>query len=325
MTKIEDLIDELGTTSHGKVFLINLYHTIEKNFVHPSQVKAVFNTFIHKLAIGRYAIPPAIDLPNLLGNACVGEGLWQTGPEPILQHHLFRRQSVLTRVTTYSGFFYSIIKRTGSPPLPNLPEPLELVHSNSEEIDPVNVNKVQDTINSGKWKDLITGMVRFATQCVWLAPLPRIKKKLSSVTIHDIADSHRDLIGLSHFGKGRHLIRLDIDLGKWIDGMSKLRRRPHGACNGGNRFRLIYDGRECKCQWGRTVDLAMVATGPSRSLNGIPELLMEGFFVPKTAIEATYLGSVIHQPENNDSYFINRLRRKLRFSTIKDKLKSTLS
>ena len=104
-----------------------------------------------------------------------------------------------------------------------------------------------------------------------------------------------------------------------------LRRRPHGGGNGGKRFRVQYDGKEGKCRWGRTVDLSRVATGNAKSLNGIPELLMERTSIPKAAVKVTYIGKLIHQPEQKDTYFLKKLRKKRTIVDIVTELRRKLA
>lgn len=321
---IEGLIEELGATQRGQVFLINLYRTIQRGFVTPLNVKLACAEFLTRLSAGGHALPAAIDMADHLGRLFVAKGLWREGPEPILERQLLKRDFALSRVTSYGGFFYSILKRrAGMPPLSGLPEPHDISHG-TEEIDVADVNKVRSVINSGRWKSYMVDDIRLDAECIWLAPRPKLRAKTALAGNMKLADAHRDIIGLSHLSSGRHLIRIDLDLQMWVEWRTMLRRRPHGAGNGGSRFRLQYDGRESSCQWGRTVDLARVAAGDTKSLNGIPELLIEGFSIPKTAVTATYLGRLVHPPEANDSFFVNRLRRNISLSQIKADLKRVL-
>ncbi len=325
MTTIEELIDALDATQRGQIFLINLYRTLECDFLSATQVKAVCEEFLRSVTAGGYSLPPTIELADRLGSTCVAKGLWLEGPEPILERHLLKREFILSRVTSYSGFFYSVLKRKkGMPTITYMPEPFDLSIGTSAEISISDVSKVRHTLNNQKWRALIVDNVRLDAHCIWLAPLPKLKKKIGLDTKKNLADFHRDMIGLSHFSKGQHLIRLDLDLGQWFDWTATLRRRPHGAGNGGRRFRLQYDGRKSSCHWGRTVDLARVAAENARNLNGIPELLMEGFSIPKGAVTATYLGPIKNQPENNDSYFLDRLKKNQMIPNIVADLKNKL-
>lgn len=325
MTTIDELIDALCATPRGQVFLINLYRTLQYNYVTASQLKICCEEFLSVLSTGGGPIPFGAILTDRLGETFVGKGLWRHGPKPILENHLPMHEFVLSRVTSYSGFFYSVLKRRrGMPSLPDMPEPNDLTLGHRDEINMANVSAVRQSINRGKWKSLIIDDVRLNAHCVWLAPLPRLRMKIGSCVINQ-ADVHRDIIGLSHLTKGHHLVRLDINLHHWSDWPTTYRRRPHGVGNGGSRFRLQYDGKECKCQWGRTVDLSRVAAGCAKSLNGIPELLMEGFSVPKAAVKATYLGPIIHPPENNDAHFIKRLKKNQALTYIVAELKRNLA
>lgn len=321
---IEELIDLLELDPRGKVFLINLCHTLKlpPPFVSAHEVRIVLLEFINDITAGGHPLPTTAELTDRLGETCVARNLWLKGPEPILERHLPKHEYILSRVVSYSGFFYSILgRRGGMRAIPGLPEP----SSSSDEIDATNISKVRHTINSGKWRSHLVGDVKLGTNCIWLAPLVKIKKKVGLSPKKQWADIHRDIIGLSHLRKGQHLIRIDLDLKRLHDLPSKFRRRPHGAGNGSNRFRLNYDGQECACCWGRTVNLARVASGSIKSLNGIPELLMESFSISKTAVYATYLGQLKHPPEHNDSFFIRRLSKKSMMSTITSYLKSALT
>lgn len=310
MSTIDELIDALCETERGQIFLVNLIDTLDHHFLSASQVQVVCEDFFNTNTAGGYPLPRDAELADRLGKDCVANGLWKEGVEPILERHLWKREFVLSRVTSYSGFYYSVIKRKkGMPSISYLPEPIAPSSGTIGEIKTSDVNRVRRSINSQKWRGLIIGNVIFDTHCIWLAPLPRLKDKIDAAGTPFYADLHRDIIGLSHFVKGQHLVRLDLDLKKWRDWQLLLRRRPHGGGNGGKRFRVQYDGKERKCQWGRTVDLSHVATGNAKSLNGIPELLMERTSIPKEAVTATYLGKLIHQPEHKDTYFLKRLRK----------------
>jgi len=321
MTTIDELIEELAKNPRGQIFLINLYHTLKLDYLPTPQVKIACEKFLNDLNAVHHPLDHD-EVVNRLGRTCVSNDLWRYGPEPILERHLLKKEFILSRVASYSGFFYSILKRgRGMPPIPDMPEPI----GNNNEIDVASINTVRKTINSGKWKNLIVGdNVLFDARCIWLTSLPKLMDKIVTGRRRKEADTYRDVIGLSHFHQGLPLIRLDLNLGQWLNWPTTLRRRPHGAGNGGSRFRLQYDGPECACQWGRTVDLAHVVKGYGKSLNGIPELLMEGFSIPKTALKATYLGQLKYQPENNDKYFIKRLVRKQTISEIIMNLRSTL-
>ena len=67
-----------------------------------------------------------------------------------------------------------------------------------------------------------------------------------------------------------------------------------------------------------------MATGNAKKLNGIPELLMERISIPKDAVNASYIGKIKHQPEDNDIYFLNRLRKKRTIEDIATDLRRKL-
>lgn len=182
MTTIEELIDELSSTPRGQIFLINLYHTLDRKFLPTHKVRDVCYEFLTTLTAGGHPLPTNIELVDRLGSTCVAKGLWQEGQVPILERHLSKREFVLTRVTSYSGFFYSVLKRrNGMPPIPDMPEPIDLSSASSSEIDPSSVSEIRNTINSGKWRSLIAGDVRLDAHCIWLAPLSKLKNKTGSV------------------------------------------------------------------------------------------------------------------------------------------------
>ncbi len=326
MSTIEELIDALSETERGQIFLVNLVDTLNYHFLSASQVKIVCEEFLNKITAGGYSIPRDDGLADRLGADCVVKDLWKEGVEPILERHLWKREFILSRVTSYRGFYYSILRRKkGMPAIPYLPEPIDPSSGTIDEINVSDVKKVRDSINSQQWRALIIGNVIFDTHCIWLAPLPRIKNKIGAAGTTFQADLHRDIIGLSHLAKGQHLVRLDLDFKKWRDWQTLLRRRPHGAGNGGKRFRVQYDGKKRKCRWGRTVDLSKVATGNAKNLNGIPELLMERTSIPKEAVTVTYLGKLIHQPEHKDTYFLKRLRKNRMIENIVTDLRRKLA
>lgn len=322
MTTIEELIDALDMNLRGQVLLVNLHRTLERKWAPALDIKTVLDVFVQTLSVGGHTIPAPDELAERLGSTFVSQGLWLQAPEPILERYLPKRQRVLTRVTSYGGFFYTVLKRRrGMPPLKGLPEPIA-----TDEIDASNIDAIRKTINSGKWKKLVVGKeVKLDAHCVWLAPLPKLERKSAGKMKKGIADFHRDVIGLSHLHKGHHLIRLDFDVTNWAAAHTNQRRRPHGAGNGGIRFRLNYDGRESKCNWGRTVDLARVSLKASGKLNGIPEMLMAGFSVPKIAITASYLGPIQDQPECEDAYFLARLLKNDSMTDVVTNLKKVLA
>jgi len=286
--------------------------------------------FIYLLSAGGLEAEIQPDLVERLGATFVSKGLWRDAPKPVLDSQFNKRRVVFSRIVSYGGFYHSILKRTSdSPPIDGLPSPLSVncngnTGNGKTEVVNSDVDYVRNFINRGLWRGCLLDEVRFDSSFVWLAPEAPLRRKLVGVSEEDLSHIHRDIIGLSHFRKGHHLIRIDFDFSKWPEGLSKIHRRPHGAGNGGNRFRLHYDGAERMHNWGRTVDLNKVEIGYKKSLNGVPELIMEGFSIPKSAITAEYLGVINRPPESNHVFFIDRLRRKDSLEKIISDLKEVL-
>lgn len=306
MTTVARLLDRLAESGRGRIFLVNLKDTLDSGFA-AAPLREVCGELAAAMAGTPETLPTPDELVDDLGGRCVSRGLWRQSAEPQLQPDGARAWTKLSRVTTYGRFFTSVMDRRPSAPRLAVPAPVELGPDESSEIRPEDVPCVQTYVDSGSWKeDVDSGAVRFGGHCVWVAPhdeLMRRQRRMKKA----LPDFYRDMIGLSHLVPGHHLIRLDLDLAAWASGTRVLRRRPHGACNGGPRFRMAHDGPACCGNWGRTVNLAVLAARRNASLDGVPEMVMEPFTVPLEAVHARYLGVVRTRPESNDGYFLRRM------------------
>ncbi len=149
MPTIEELLDELFKTNRGKIFLVNLIDTLDRHFLSAIEVIKACEEFILVNTAGGNPLPENDELVDRLGYTCVAEGLWRKGPEPILERHLLKSEFVLSRVTSYSKFYSSVLGRSIlAPSIPDLPTPIDLSSGKDDEIDPSNVSKVHRFINS---------------------------------------------------------------------------------------------------------------------------------------------------------------------------------
>jgi hypothetical protein len=306
MTTVACLLDRLAESGRGRIFLVNLKDTLDSGF-DPAPLREVCSELAAAMAGAPGSLPTPDELVEDLGGRCVSRGFWRQSAEPLLQPGGAAAWTVLSRVTTYGRFFTSVMDRRPTAPRLSVPAPLELGPRGPSEIRPEDVPDVRAYVDSGRWKDDVdSGKVRFGGHCVWVAPHDELMRRQRRVK-KPLPDYYRDMIGLSHLVPGHHLIRLDLDLDAWSSGTRVLRRRPHGACNGGPRFRMTYDGPACSGNWGRTVNLAVLAAHRNASLNGVPEMVMEPFTTPLDAVTAHYLGEVHSRPESNDGYFLKRM------------------
>lgn len=306
MTTVAHLLDRLAQSGRGRIFLVNLKDTLDSGF-EPAPLREVCRELAAAMAGTPGAMPTPDELVEDLGGRCVCRGFWRQSAEPLLQPHGGAPWTVLSRVTTYGRFFTSVLDRRPGAPRLAVPAPAELDDGCASEIRREDVPIVREYVDSGRWKDDVdSGKVRFGGHCVWVAPHQELLRRQRHVR-KPLPDYYRDIIGLSHLLPGHHLIRLDLDLESWAGGAHVLRRRPHGACNGGPRFRMRYDGPACGGNWGRTVNLAVVARYRNVSLDGVPEMVMEPFTMPLAAVTAHYLGEVQSKPETNDGYFLRRM------------------
>lgn len=305
MTTVAQLLDRLAESGRGRIFLVNLKDTLDSGFD-----AAPLREVCRELAAAMAGTPgeplTADELVDDLGGRCVSRGFWRHSSEPRLRRDGAAAWTVLSRVTTYGRFFTSVMDRRPTGPRLAVPAPAELAGAGAE-IRGEDVPAVRAYVDSGRWKDDVdSGTVRFGGHCVWVAPHAELMRRQRHMK-KPLPDFYRDMIGLSHLVPGHHLIRLDLDLDTWAGGARLLRRRPHGACNGGPRFRMAYDGPACSSDWGRTVNLGVLAARRNASMDGVPEMVMEPFTVPLAAVAAHYLGEVRSQPESDHAYFLKRM------------------
>jgi hypothetical protein len=311
MNNTSELIDGLKSDQRGQVFLLNLADTIDLGLIDSTILKNPLEDFVALEQSRLLASSPAADSEHLadrLGKYLVTTGSWKTGQNPNMDEHGCRRAPILSRVVTYDSFYKYVMGRLNAPGLPDAPLPLDLT-TNEHEILPTMEPAVKKLIDSGEWrKRNASPIVQFKTNIVWLAPNSCIQSKLASPALSpNLANNHRDLIGLHWVKRGRCLIRLDINLSHSPELASADKWRPHGAGNGGYRFRVTYDGRKKSCGWGRTVDMSTIAKKSKGHLDGVPEMVTVGFSVPKEHVSASYLGCVDAPPEEEHDFFIERL------------------
>jgi hypothetical protein len=312
LNTIEELIDELQEDQRGQVFLLNLIDSMNLGLITPiDPLKTALMQFINHERTSRLSLlgpPDSEHLADKLGRFMVTTSVWKMGQRPDMQRHGCRETPLLSRVVTYESFYKYILGRMKLPGLPDAPAPLNLKTSQQEVPIPKEA-VVKKMIDSGEWRNKTASpMIEFKTNMVWLAPISAIHKKINPLlAMPSLANIHRDLIGLHWVEKGRCLIRLDIDLSNCGELQSAEKWRPHGAGNGGYRFRVTFDSLKKGCGWGRTVNMSRIKSKSSSHLDGIPEMVTHGFSTKKDNISATYLGCVDTSPENEHDFFINRL------------------
>jgi hypothetical protein len=329
MTTIAALIDQIALSVRGRIFLVNLKSTLDDGF-DPQPLRKV----CHELAVGlsdaKIDASESAALATQLGSRCVNCGLWLQARIPDLHRFAGRGGMVLSRVMTFSQFYKHVVGRTaGAPPIEGwaLPRMHPDRPESAPEIAPEQVPSVRHFIDSGAWKQYMESApaVKAGMQCVWMLPRDALARR-EAKNRRPLADFYRDVIGLSHIPMGRHLVRLDFDFddSTWEHRQRIACRRPHGAGNGGSRFRMAYDGPS-QDNWGRTVHLGVVeARRAKASMNGVPEILMERFDVPVDSVQARYIGEVSRPAECNDRWFLGRISP-IPFDDVVTSLKEVLA
>jgi|GEM_PF-3966017 len=327
MTTIAGLIDQLAQSPRGRIFLVNLKTTLDDGF-DPQPLRKVCQDLATSLQPGSDGKLDSAGLADQLGGRCVNCGLWRQASVPDRTQYAGGRGLVFSRVMTYGQFYTRILGRAGTmPPIAGWDLPrMDLERERAgARFPPEYVPTVRQFIDSGAWKRYPANPppVGSGTHCVWLLPLAALARR-EAANRRPLADFYRDVIGLSHIPAGRHLVRLDFDFNAFDHEQRLACRRPHGAGNGGDRFRMAYDGPVYD-NWGRTVHLGVVAARRGRaSMNGVPEVLMEPFDAPREAVEARYIGEVGTPAERNDSWFLGRISPKP-FETVVSSLKQVLA
>lgn len=312
LNTIDELIDELQGDQRGQVFLLNLIDSLNLGLISPiDPLKVALVQFINHERTSRLSSSSLLDPEHLaekLGRFLITTSVWKMGEQPDMQRHGCRKIPLLSRVVTYESFYKYILGRLKLPGLPDAPAPLDILTFKREVQIPKEAS-VKKLIDSGEWrKRTVSPMIEFKTNMVWLAPISAINNKINHLTANpNLANTHRDLIGLHWVEKGRCLVRLDIDMSNCSELQHAEKWRPHGAGNGGYRFRVTFDSRKKGCGWGRTVNMSRTKLNSRSHLDGIPEMVTHGFSTKKENISATYLGCVDESPENDHHFFINRL------------------
>lgn len=303
MITIEDILKGLSGHVHGQIFLINLYRSLP--LVAGRHLRPTLEHLAQALSSPGYGLPGPEPLLDRVREAFVSDRVWEFSEQPELKKHFHDSRSVLVRFTSYGGF-YSMLNGSKMP-MKGLPTPQEL-SAPGGEVDSRDVERVRAFIDGQRWKgQMLRGEHHIPSHCVWLtAYAPELGQ--SAINQRDMPNLYRDLIGLSHIRRGRHLVRLEVDLKRWPLPHGCKYRRPHGAGNGGPRFRVDYDFEDKSCRWGRTVDLRHVRVrSPASNIDGVPELVMGEFAPPLAAVSAYYVGGVTDEPESEDDYFVERL------------------
>lgn len=292
--------------ARGRVFVVNLLDSITLQLIDGPAVKAGLEDFLNEESTrSKAGAPPGSVSSRVdrLGRFLVKRGLWRSGQVPDLNRHQGRSANpVLSRVVTWTDFHRWVIGQH-----PDAPEPI--AHERyGREVSVADEPRAREALDSGRWRDWVPPthagrLIEFRMEVLWMAPASPLVVRAKA----DPARRHRDLIGLNHLAGGRNLVRLDFDVSRIDQLQTAQRRRPHGAGNGGQRFRAAYEGRQFRCGWGRTVDLGKVGRTKLGPWNGVPELLTSGFAADPDAIQANYLGLVSRNPETLDNAFVERL------------------
>jgi hypothetical protein len=301
MFTLEQLLHRIAEDDRGKALLINLRNSL--NLASRPELKTALSRFATVMSSDPY-FPTSKELTIRLRGMFISSGMWRHSTEPAMDRFLSGGKVILSRTTNYSGFYRTI---NGSS-IKDLPAPLPVTDPDKTEIQNKHVARVIRCVENREWKQALAKLpIEFRTHCFWLTSYEALTSKLKNGTAQD-ADHVRDLLGLSHFGKGHHLFQFDIELSRCQINQFHLKRRPHGAGNGGRRFRVEFDECDKTCNWGRTVDLNLVRERSSEpNIDGVPELLTSELIVPIDAVDVTYRGRVTCEPETEDAYFVGRL------------------
>ena len=304
MYTTEAILARLGEEPRGQTVLVNLLRSIEANLVPADKVRDAFERFASDLGDDRRPLPPCGTLAERLGQYFVMLGLWRKSTQPQLQAHHAGGQQVLSRITSY-GRLHALLTSAGVRS-PYLPKPRLRTATGGGEIASAAVPALRHYLEARHWeRDMLRPRIVIQTNVVWLtasAALPALTDGVAN-----LANVDRDRIGLSHLRSGQHRFRIDIDLNKKPFSGEWQCRRPHGAGNGGARFRVEYDDPVKTCNWGRTVDLELVRRKAATSIDGVPELLMDECRPRAAAVSILYVGRVTRNPEREDQYFAERL------------------
>lgn len=305
----QQLIEQIASCPRGEVFLINLHYSVTYG-LDPKRFIDMLDKLGRELSV-RPPLPSPEKLIEQIDMLCASSDLWQQCDEPRLNFFWTTDAKILSRVTNYRRFCSWIAHRPDEAPISAIPDPLPINGNNPSEVLADDVTRVREFVDTNQWRSDDVPEIIFDKYCNWMAPFDELERRMANGGTN-AGDRCRDVVGLSHFKAGEHLIRVDVDLRKWDAVRNVVRRRPNCACSGGTRFLMPYDDPP-GCNWGRTVDLEVVAQRLDASMNGVPELVMERFFVPSEAISTSYIGMVIAPPEEDDHYFLARVAHHPRF------------
>lgn len=309
MHTIGAILERLEREPRGQTVLANLLHSIDARLISAGRVHAALENFLRDLGSGSDPLPTCQVLAERLGGHFVKQGIHLNSKKPRLHRHRAGGRQVLSRIVSYENL-HGMLTRAG---LPNrcLPPPRLPTAAGGGEIARGKVSALRDYMQRRQWeRDVLMRHFGMSKEVTWLtasAALPPI-----AAGAEDLADRYRDQLGLCHLNTGRHLFRIDIDLSKDPFPDEWHCRRPHGAGNGGARFRVAYDKPDKRCNWGRTVDLKLLrqqATLQQQAcpIDGVPELLIDQCKPRIDAVDIHYVGRVTCDAEREDEYFARRL------------------
>lgn len=305
MHSVEDILTALGREPPGQILMINLLRSLDAGVVKRRPVRDVLERFAGVLANDALPLPKNAVLAQRLGCFFTVANAWVDSTVPQLDFYAGGKEFALSRVVEYERFYRML--NSSDVPDRHLPVPRAPWASGGGEIAHADIDRVARYINGTAWRDEMESRgLAIRIPCAWLTPRPQLDKRLHASDSR-LADHYRDLIGLPHLRAGHHLIRFDFTL---IQGHPPERckyRRPHGAGNGGTRFRFHDAGAGPGCGWGRSVDLRRVRRHHASNIEGVPELVMGEFAPPLATVSAHYIGCVRRGPEREDAFFIAAL------------------
>jgi hypothetical protein len=322
----DKLLVELKSDHRGSVFLWNLDESITSNLVDPLKVAEEMDKFcveeLQKRILG--LTPRDGHVVDRLGQHFVSQEVWKSGSVPDLSRHGLKSKPIISRVVPYATFFDWVVGRKDKGGVPGLPEH-KVDGISDQTFSPEEEEMISTTLSSNNWQRWVMGKnIKFDQRVYWFTALPELEKiaKLRKIQKTSMANFHRSVIGLHHIEKNLPLVRLDLHQHKIQNFHALSRYRPHGACNGGFRFKVKLD-KDAK-NWGMTADLEKIAAKTRGYVAGVPEMLLEGFEISKEHVKATYLGHTNASVEVEHDFFISKLSDRRSLDQMVDRLASVL-
>ena len=304
MYTVEDILQSLGREPPGQVLMINLLLTIDANLVNGARVRRVLDDYARVLGTDGLALPKNALLARRLGEFFVFDGIWEESAVPELRYYASGGEVTLSRVVCYESFYRML--NSSEMIVPRLPVARKPWASGGGEIADADVASVARYVNDQDWRrDMLGCAMSFKIPCAWLTACSLLDRRLRA-NERKLPDHYRDLMGLSHLRAGHHLIRFDFPLEHARPPRGCKCRQPHGAGNGGTRFRFM--NPRTASGWGTTVDLRRVRRRDRAGIDGVPELLMGEFSPTLATARARYIGRVVRGPEREDAFFLGHLQ-----------------